>query len=84
MVKAIGYHVSPIQKGSYGDLSKIEEELEELKDAAQQGSIILIALELADLYGAIEGYAEAQGIDMAEVIKFSGITKRAFKAGERK
>lgn len=82
--KLNGYHITPIEKGVYGEVSKIQEELDELKDAALQDSRILIMVELADLYGAIEGYAQNQGIDIEEIIKFSNITKRAFISGGRK
>ena len=51
-----GYHVKQIQRGIYGQISKIIEEAEELKDAAEQGVKLLVHQELADLYGAIDAF----------------------------
>ena len=78
-----GYHIDKISKGEFGKISKIREELEELEDAAKQDSRILQLVELSDLYGALEGYAESLGMSMDEIIKMSSITKRAFKNGKR-
>ncbi len=78
-----GYHLVPIQKGTFGDVSKIQEELDELKDAKVQGSKILAAVEMADLYGALEAYAESMGITMDDIRIMSNITKRAFQNGKR-
>jgi len=36
-----GYHVQKIAKGTYGTPSKIQEELDELKDALDQNNKIL-------------------------------------------
>jgi phosphoribosyl-ATP pyrophosphohydrolase len=79
----IGYHLSEIPKGELGQLSKIKEEYMELVDASKQNSKIMIGVELADLYGAIESYAESQGLSMDDLKTFSDITKRAFKNGRR-
>jgi len=78
-----GYHVTDIQKGKLGTISKIQEELDELKDAENQGSKIMIGVELSDLYGAIEEYCIQQNITMEDLKIFSDITKRAFKNGRR-
>lgn len=79
-----GYHVNEIEKGQLGYSTKIREELDELQDAEAQGSLIMIHVELADLYGALEAYAEKKGLSMDDLRKFSDITKRAFKNGVRK
>jgi len=79
-----GYHITKIEKGQLGELSKIQEELDELKDAEKQRSNIMIGVELADLYGAVEMYAEKYGLSMDDLKTFSDITKRAFKNGRRK
>lgn len=79
-----GYHVTNIKKGELGQTSKIQEELDELKDALAQGSKIMAAVELADLYGALEAFAETQGYSMNDLRIFSFITKRAFTNGHRK
>ncbi|HBT0444721.1 hypothetical protein EPNKCIFM_00108 [Klebsiella phage KP13-16] len=80
-----GYHIKEIEKRRYGSLGKIQEEVEELLDAHQQGSYIMMLVELSDLYGAIEGFMEENFPDMkiADLKKFSDITKRAFKEGHR-
>ena len=79
-----GYHKDYIPKGVLGETSKIEEELNELKDAEKQGSKIMMMIELSDMYGAIEEYAIKNGITMDDLKSFSDITKRAFKNGFRK
>lgn len=79
----IGYHLTEIPKGEIGAISKIEEELLELKDADEQSSKIMKMVELADLYGAVEEYAANEGLTMEDLKKFSNITKRAFKNGRR-
>lgn len=79
-----GYHLSQISKGVLGSISKIEEELNELKDAEKQGSKVMMMVELSDMYGAIEEYCLLQGLTMEDLKIFSDITKRAFKNGRRK
>ena len=80
-----GYHVLKIKKGKLGELSKIQEELDEAKDAEFQKSKIMTAIELADLVGAVRAYSEAKlGLSLDELIKMSQITERAFKSGRRK
>jgi len=83
-IKDIGYHTMEIKKGILGKTSKIQEELDELKDAETQNSKIMMMVELADLYGAIEEYSKEQNITMEDLKIFSDITKRAFKNGRRK
>lgn len=78
-----GYHTHEIKKGVLGSLTKIQEELDELKDAEEQKSKILIMVELSDLYGAIEEYTKPLNISMEDLKTFSDITKRAFKNGRR-
>jgi len=82
--KQPGYHIAEIPKGELGQTSKIQEELDELKDAIAQGSEIMMAIEMADLYGALEAFAEKQGYSMNDLRIFSFITKRAFINGKRK
>lgn len=80
-----GYHIAEIKKRNYGSAGKIQEELDELNDAHEQGSKIMQLVELSDLYGAIEGYLQQNfpGMTMQDLKKFSDITKRAFESGER-
>lgn len=85
MSENTGYHIRNIKKGSIGEISKIQEELEELLDAKEQGSKIMELVELSDLIGAVELYLEKYhpDIDIQDLIKMSNITKRAFKNGHR-
>jgi phosphoribosyl-ATP pyrophosphohydrolase len=78
-----GYHTTEIKKGEIGTISKIQEELDELKDAEKQESKIMMMVELSDLYGALEEYCLKQDITMEDLRIFSDITKRAFKNGRR-
>lgn len=80
----IGYHISKIEKGILGEISKIQEELDELKDAELQDSKVMCIIELSDLYGSIEEYAKKYNLSMEDLKKFSDITKRAFINGKRK
>lgn len=81
----MGYHIAKIERGVLGEISKIREEFEELRDAATQDNKILCLCEVADLYGAIEAYLETQhkNVTMEDVKKMSDATKSAFKDGER-
>lgn len=78
-----GYHLRPIQKGVFGEFSKIREEFDELSDAYDQGSTILQLVELSDLIGAIGAYAESLDSSLQQLIHFKTITERAFKNGHR-
>lgn len=80
----MGYHLAKIKKGELGKISKIQEELDELKDAEAQGCKIMIAVELSDLFGALRIYAEKQGLSIKDLDTMSRITERAFKSGARK
>jgi len=78
-----GYHTTEIKKGEIGTISKIQEELDELKDAEKQNSKIMMMVELSDLYGALEEFCLAQKLTIEDLRIFSDITKRAFKNGRR-
>lgn len=80
-----GYHLREIEKGILGELSKIQEELDELRDAESQSSKIMVLVELSDLIGAIDAYLKhnALGITINDLIIMSNITKRAFENGRR-
>ncbi len=82
----MGYHTKHIKKGVYGDISKIEEELEELKDAEQQSNKILSMVELSDLIGAIKGFVQKKYpfVSMEDLLKMSESTRSAFIDGTRK
>ena len=70
-----GYHLREIPtQGTFGEPSKIREELEELEEALEQDNRILAICELADLYGALEGIADKLGVTMPEVAKMAAAT----------
>jgi hypothetical protein len=84
-MKKMGYHKRKIKKGIIGEVSKIREELEELEDSLEQDCKIMAAVELSDLYGAMEEYAKKHlNISMDDVRIMSTITKSAFQDGSRK
>ena len=78
-----GYHNVRIKRGVLGEISKIQEELDELKDAEKQGVKILIFCELADLFGAIRAYAIKYGLKMADLHDMAKLTRKAFESGHR-
>lgn len=81
-----GYHLTDIKRGTYGDLSKIYEETEELKDADAQDNPLMVLLELSDIIGAIRGFLELKHpeISLTDLITMSDATHRAFITGDRK
>lgn len=81
----MSYHIKEIEKGEVGKLSKIYEEIEEVKDADNQNCNVMVILELSDVIGAIECYLEKEhpSITLKDLIKMKDITKRAFQSGSR-
>lgn len=81
-----GYHIAEIKRGKYGELSKIQEELDEAVDAEKQVNPLMVLLELSDMMLAIEGYLKKQkyNIDLTDLIVMAHATRRAFESGERK
>ncbi len=80
-----GYHKREIRKYEYGTAHKIFEEIQELLDAEEQGIAIMSMVEMADIYGALEGFAKKKyNLDMADIKAMSDVTKRAFESGDRK
>lgn len=79
----MGYHKETIIKGALGSYTKVQEELDEFRDAFLQDDKILMACELSDLYGALEALAETNGLTMQDLKKFSDKTKSAFNEGLR-
>lgn len=80
-----GYHITPIERGEYGEFSKIEEELAEAKDAREQGCKIMELVELSDLIGAIDGYLTKHHptTTIDDLITMSAVTGRVFEQGGR-
>lgn len=81
-----GYHKNIINKGVLGEVSKIQEELDELKDAEEQGNKILSLCECADLIGAIEAYLAKNhaSTTLKDLKIMADATKRSFINGDRK
>lgn len=81
----MGYHKMKIQKGVFGDSSKILEEVMELIDSENQDAKIMVLNELSDLIGAIRGYLNKHHpeVTLNDLIKMADITKSAFEDGER-
>jgi phosphoribosyl-ATP pyrophosphohydrolase len=80
-----GYHLADIPKGVYGEASKITEEAAEFADAVAQGVSVMALVELADLMGAVEAYLAKHhpSVSMADLMKMSAVTTRAFMNGDR-
>jgi hypothetical protein len=53
-----GYHLVAIPRGALGELSKVQEELDELRDAMAQDSRVMATVELSDLVGALQAYLD--------------------------
>lgn len=80
----MGYHLKEIERGKFGTFSKIREEFEEAQDAIDQNNPIMLLVELADMIGAIEAFAETQfNIMPEELNNMKEATKRAFLDGTR-
>ena len=72
-----GYHLRKIRKGKLGEISKIQEELDELKDAWEQKCKIMALVELSDLVGAIELFVQAKfNMGLRDLERMSKITRR--------
>lgn len=80
----MGYHIREIPRGTWKEFSKIVEEFAELEDAHEQGVRIMELCELADLYGAIEGYIGKHfNMTMDDLRKMNERTSAAFQDGTR-
>lgn len=80
-----GYHNQIIPKASAGSFLKILEETEEAKDAYLTKNPIMLLVELADLYGALELFLERDfpNLKMNDIKTMHEVTKRAFQNGRR-
>lgn len=81
----MGYHKREIAKGVYGELSKLEEEIEELKDAIEQDCYILQLNELADIWLAFLGFVRKKypKISINDIAHMAQLTESAFNDGTR-
>ena len=82
----IGYHIKTIQRGVFGEASKIAEESAEFIDAVEQGVSLMALQELSDLIGAVKGYLADKHpeISLSDLEKMAIVTARSFSAGHRK
>lgn len=78
-----GYHLKEIEKGTLGLFSKIKEEFLEAEDAMEQDNPLMCLMELSDLLGAIEAFANKHNLTLEELITMKNATKRAFESGRR-
>ena len=80
----MGYHIKKIKRGKYGEVSKIQEELDELIDALEQNNKVMAMSELSDLYGAIDGYMQKHFPDfnMQHLAIMAEATTPAFDDGD--
>lgn len=80
-----GYHLKDIPKGVFGDVSKIEEEFLEFKDALKQGNDVMALIELSDQIGAIRGWLERNhpSITLDKLVTMNDATTRSFVNGHR-
>jgi hypothetical protein len=65
------FHRRDISKGTYGELSKIKEELEEAFDAQEQGQTLMLLIELSDIIGAVEGVSKKYGFSIEQLLDFA-------------
>lgn len=79
----MSYHLAEINPGVFGTISKIQEELDEIKDSVTQNNRIMTGVELADLIGAIEEFATNHGYSLNDLIVMKDATKRAFESNHR-
>lgn len=73
------FHVMPVRQGTYGELSKIQEELDEALDAETRGQKLLLMIELSDIIGAVAGVAERHGYSLDDLIQFSELRRNVFR-----
>lgn len=71
------WHNRPIKKGVYGEFSKIEEEVDEAREALEQNNHLMYLIELSDVIGAIEKIAENHGLTLDDLIRFSKKVKES-------
>lgn len=85
-VETPGYHLNHIERGVYGELSKIKEEVDEAIDAEKQMNRVMTLCELSDILGALLGYLTKHfpGFTLEDLTKMALATQRAFKNGSRK
>ncbi len=80
-----GYHLKPFPRGTFGEASKIEEEMLEFLDALKQKNPVMALVELSDQIGAIRGWLAKHHptVTLEDLITMNDATTRAFVQGHR-
>lgn len=73
------WHKRQILKGELGELSKIQEEIEEAFDAEEQGQKIMLLIELADIVGAAGLVAEKHGMTLDDLVAFAKLRSEVMR-----
>lgn len=71
-ISEFSFHKRPIApEGVLGEFSKIEEEVDEMREGIEQGDRMLVLIELCDLLGAVDEYAKKQyNLSLAELAQY--------------
>lgn len=75
----MGFHLKEIKKGTYGEISKIREELEELEDAEEQGIKLMVLFELSDIIGAVAGVAKKYNWELEDLTNFAKLRSKVIE-----
>lgn len=80
-----GYHIAQIQRGKFGEASKILEEADEFADATDQKVVLMQLIELSDMVGAIKGFLAKHhpSITIHDLDDMAVVTDRVFANGHR-
>jgi len=70
------FHEKEIKKGILGELSKIQEELDEALEAEGRNQDLLLILELADIIGAVGLVSEKYGISLDQLVTFAKLRRQ--------
>jgi hypothetical protein len=73
------WHTKEITKGTLGELSKIQEELDEASDALAQDQKLMLMFELSDICGACGLVAEKHGFTLDDLVAFSNLRTQVIK-----
>ncbi len=75
------WHKRKIVKGNLGEISKIQEEVEEALDAEEQGQKVMLLIELADIVGATGLVAEKYGMTLDDLVAFAKLRSEVMRNG---
>lgn len=71
------WHKKKIEKGIYGQFSKVLEEVQEAEDALEQENHLMHLIELSDIIGAVEGIVTKYGLSLNDLKLFSDKVKES-------